>query len=50
MIAGVNNLLNANPTGPNADVSKLESEIDQVLYSLYNHTAEVIAMVEENTI
>ena len=32
---------------PNADVSALEAEIDQLVYSLYGLTREEIAIIEE---
>jgi len=31
---------------PNADISKLEAEIDKLVYQLYDLTAEEIAFVE----
>ena len=34
-------------TTPNAGVSELENEIDQIVYLLYNHTVDEIAIVEE---
>ena len=42
----VNQILEAKRTDPDADVSALENEIDQVVYSLYNLTPEEIAIVE----
>ena len=42
----VNKILAAKRTDPDADVSELENEIDQIVYSLYNLTPEEIAIVE----
>ena len=41
--------LTAKRTDPDADVSTLENEMDQMVYSLYNLTPEEIAIVEEAT-
>ena len=46
----VDQILDAKRADSDADVSELESDIDQVVYSLYNLTAEEIAIVEENTV
>ncbi len=46
----VNKILAAKRADPDADVSELENEIDQVVYSLYDLTPEEIAIVEENTV
>ena len=46
----VDRILDAKRADSDADVSELESDIDQVVYSLYNLTAEEIAIVEENTV
>ncbi len=46
----VDQILTAKPTDPDADVSDLENEIDQVVYSLYGLTPEEIAIVEETEI
>ena len=42
----VNQILDAKRTDPNADVSALESEIDQIVYLLYGLTNDEIAIVE----
>ena len=42
----VNQILTAKRTNSNADVSNLESEIDQIVYLLYDFTADEIAIVE----
>ena len=42
----VNQILDAKCTDPNADVSALENEIDQIVYLLYDLTPEEIAIVE----
>ena len=46
----VDQILDAKRIEPNANVSQLENEIDQVVYSLYNLTPEELAIVEENTV
>ena len=46
----VNRILDTKRTDPDADVSDLENEIDQIVYSLYDLTSEEIAIVEENTV
>jgi type II restriction/modification system DNA methylase subunit YeeA len=43
----VDQILTAKRTQPNADVSNLENEIDQIVYLLYDLTADEIAIVEE---
>ena len=43
----VDRILAAKRTDPDADVSALENEIDQLVYLLYNLTPEEIAIVEE---
>ena len=42
----VNQILAAKCTNPDADVSELENEIDQIVYLLYDLTLEEIAIVE----
>jgi hypothetical protein len=42
----VNQILDAKRTNPDADVSELENEIDQIVYSLYDLTDEEIAIVK----
>ena len=42
-------ILTAKRTNPNADVSDLESEIDQMVYLLYNLTADEIKIVEDKS-
>ena len=42
----VNQILHAKRTDPDADVSELENEIDQIVYLLYDLTPEEIAIVE----
>ena len=42
----VNQVLAAKRTNPDADVSELENEIDQIVYLLYGLTCEEIAIVE----
>ena len=42
----VNQILDAKRTNPDADVSELENEIDQIVYLLYDLTPEEIAIVE----
>ena len=42
----VNQILTAKRTHPNADVSDLENEIDQIVYLLYDLTPDEIAIVE----
>ncbi len=44
----VNQILAAKDTDPDADVSELENEIDQIVYLLYGLTSEEIAIVEGN--
>ncbi len=43
----VNQIIATKRTDPDADVSELENEIDQVAYSLYDLTLQEIAIVEE---
>ena len=43
----VDKILDAKNTDPDADVSELEKEIDQIVYLLYDLTDEEIAIVEE---
>ena len=43
----VDQILDAKRTNPDADVSKLENEIDQIVYLLYGLTDDEIAIVEE---
>ena len=43
----VDQILAAKRTDPDADVSTLENEIDQMVYSLYNLTPDEIAIVED---
>ena len=43
----VDQILTTKRTQPNADVSNLENEIDQIVYLLYDLTADEIAIVEE---
>ena len=45
--ARVGQILAAKDTDPDADVSELENEIDQIVYLLYDLTSEEIAIVEE---
>ena len=46
----VRQILDAKHANPEADVSELENEIDQIVYSLYNLTPDEIAIVEENAV
>ena len=39
-------ILSTKDTDPSADTSELETEIDQLIYSLYGLTNEEIAIVE----
>ena len=50
IIGLVDQILAAKRADSDARVSELESEIDQVAYSLYDLTPEEIAVVEENTV
>ena len=43
----IDQILSAKNTDPDADVSKLEKEINQIVYLLYDLTPEEIAIVEE---
>ena len=45
----VDQILDAKRTDPDADVSELENEIDQIVYLLYDLTPEEIAIVEEKS-
>ena len=45
----VNQILVAKHADPDADVSELENEIDQIVYSLYDLTPGEIAIVEKTT-
>ena len=47
IIGLVDQILDAKRTNPDADVSVLENEIDQIVYLLYDLTPEEIAIVEE---
>ena len=42
----VDQILDAKRTAPNADISNLENEIDQIVYLLYGITTDEIAIVE----
>ncbi|PPJ63492.1 DUF7149 domain-containing protein [Cuspidothrix issatschenkoi] len=44
----VNQILNAKKSDPNADTTALETEIDQMVYQLYNLTAEEIEIIESS--
>ena len=44
----VKQILSAKKANPDADVSALEAEIDQLVYSLYGLTREEIAIIEES--
>ena len=46
----VDKILDAKRIDLDADVSALENEVDQIVYSLYDLTPEEIAIVEENTV
>ena len=46
----VDKILDAKDTDPDADVSELENEIDQIVYLLYDLTPEEIAIVEGTTV
>ncbi len=46
----VNQIIAAKHTDPDVDISALENEIDQIVYTLYNLTPEEIAIVGENTV
>ena len=43
----VDQILDVKRTNPDADVSKLENEIDKIVYLLYDLIPEEIAIVEE---
>jgi type II restriction/modification system DNA methylase subunit YeeA len=44
----VDQILIAKKADPNADTSALEAEIDQMVYQLYNLTAEEIKIIESS--
>ncbi|MBD1214134.1 MAG: Eco57I restriction-modification methylase domain-containing protein, partial [Dolichospermum circinale Clear-D4] len=44
----VTKILNAKKSDPNADTTALETEIDQMVYQLYNLTAEEIQIIESS--
>jgi type II restriction/modification system DNA methylase subunit YeeA len=44
----VDQILNAKKSDPNADTTALETEIDQMVYQLYNLTAEEIEIIESS--
>ncbi|MDB9491175.1 TaqI-like C-terminal specificity domain-containing protein [Dolichospermum circinale CS-534/05] len=44
----VDQILNAKKLDPNADTTALETEIDQMVYQLYNLTAEEIQIIESS--
>ena len=44
----VNQILSAKKSDPNTDTSKLEAEIDKLVYELYGLTEEEIKIVEES--
>ena len=46
----VNQILDAKGNDPDADVSTLENEINQIVYSLYKLSHDEIAIAEENTV
>ena len=46
----VDRILGTKRISPDADVSELENEINQIVYSLYNLTPEELAIVEEKTV
>ena len=48
IVALVDRILAAKRDNPDADVSALEAEIDQLVYSLYGLTREEIAIIEES--
>jgi type II restriction/modification system DNA methylase subunit YeeA len=43
----VNQILTAKKSDPKADTTALETEIDQLVYQLYELTAEEIKIIEE---
>jgi adenine-specific DNA-methyltransferase len=45
----LNRILEAKKQNPSADTSPLESQIDQLVYQLYDLSEEEIAIVEEST-
>jgi hypothetical protein len=44
----VDQILNAKKSDPNTDTTALETEIDQMVYQLYNLTAEEIQIIESS--
>ena len=46
----VNKILAAKRTNPDTDTTRLENEIDEIVYLLFDLTPEEIAIVEENTV
>ena len=49
MISLVNQILSLKKSDPQADTNALETEIDRMVYKLYDLTVEEIAIVEEST-
>jgi hypothetical protein len=49
LISIVDQILNAKKSDPNADTTALEIEIDQMVYQLYNLTAEEIQIIESSS-
>jgi hypothetical protein len=45
----VTNILAVKKSDPNADTTALETEIDQMVYQLYNLTAEEIEIIESSS-
>jgi hypothetical protein len=45
----VNNILAVKKSDPNADTTALETKIDQMVYQLYNLTAEEIEIIESSS-
>ncbi|MBD2139770.1 hypothetical protein H6F32_19985 [Anabaena sp. FACHB-1237] len=45
----VDQILNAKKSDPNADTTALETEIDQMVYQLYNLTPEEIEIIESSS-
>jgi len=48
IVSIVDQILNAKKSDPNADTTALETEIDQMVYQLYNLTAEEIQIIESS--
>ncbi|MDI6402866.1 hypothetical protein QLX67_12740, partial [Balneolaceae bacterium ANBcel3] len=44
----VKSIIETRKTNENADISELKSEIDKVVYQLYNLTEEEIEIIENN--